>query len=80
MKENDWLDESNKKRIFSAFQTKLSHSFHPNTCGNNSKHRLLEYSITKQDVYCPDCDYRQPIEESTFFEMKDLLLGLGYRW
>lgn len=52
---------------------------HPLTCGNSSRHELLEAKETDGgDIYleCPDCNYTQMYVPDTVYEMY-LRVGVG---
>jgi len=53
--------ELNKKLVESINRWQSSDEFHPLTCGNDSRHQILEpfeeNGVIK--LRCPDCDYIQ---------------------
>lgn len=58
------------KNKIAAINWYQKHSyFHPLTCGNNSKHNLLQPKLINNQIYliCTDCDYvQQSIPEVIF--------------
>ena len=54
----------------------LQHSckFHPYTCGNDSRHRVL--LATPQGWLCQDCDYRQGWAHEISLRILDIMNGI----